>query len=240
MRAYLGPASFLIASLLAAGCGSKEDASTHAPGSAQELGDALLAALRAADGERFMALVQPRDGQSYGVSDAQGVEESLRKLTDLELTLAKIVDLTDGDNPRHVIHIDMVGPGDKATGKLICRPGTDGWQATEESAMAFLRWALYAKTGKSTEARQTQVILDNVQMVIEAYARDHEGQPPATLDALSERMPEGGEAYLSAIPGDGWGRRLQYEVQGGQTYALRSRGRDGLFDTEDDLRPKAR
>ena len=101
---------------------------------------------------------------------------------------------------------------------------------------ALLRFALVpfalAACERAPEgpSRREQALEDlaALEAAIEAWARDHDGRPPAELEPLVRPLPDGRHYLPSGTPAlfDPFGRRYLYSPEDGG-FALESLGRDG-------------
>lgn len=73
-----------------------------------------------------------------------------------------------------------------------------------------------------------------IERAVHAYAQDHAGRPPSTLDDLIV-VRANGERYLSVqrMPLDPWKREYRYEAL--PTPRVWSAGPDGIDGSEDDV-----
>lgn len=58
---------------------------------------------------------------------------------------------------------------------------------------------------------------------------------PNSLEVLAEPDARTGEPYIDKIPQDPWGNDYEYRLMSRREYQIRSGGRDGEFDTDDDV-----
>ncbi len=58
---------------------------------------------------------------------------------------------------------------------------------------------------------------------------------PASLEELTEPDPEIGGSFMESIPNDPWGTPYELEIEGRERFRVRSYGKDGAPDTEDDI-----
>jgi hypothetical protein len=79
------------------------------------------------------------------------------------------------------------------------------------------------------QADMTRANMQVLQKIIASYIAT-EGQPPA---ALAELRSAG---MLTSGVQDAWGREIRYERRSDSAFRLISAGRDGKFDTPDDIR----
>lgn len=75
----------------------------------------------------------------------------------------------------------------------------------------------------------TKANMQVLQQIIASYVAT-EGQPPASLQALRAA------GMLTGNLQDAWGRDIRYERRSDSTFRLTSAGKDGRFDTADDVR----
>ena len=75
----------------------------------------------------------------------------------------------------------------------------------------------------------TKANMQVLQKIIASYAAS-EGQPPASLQELRTA------GMFTGSVQDAWGRDIRYERRSDSTFRLISAGKDGIFDTADDIR----
>lgn len=87
--------------------------------------------------------------------------------------------------------------------------------------------------------RTTQVTLENLKTSIRMY-RVKVNEMPESLDALvtgpsdPNKKAMFGSPVIEEVPKDGWGNDLTYTLTGNE-FEIRSAGRDGQVNTEDDI-----
>ncbi len=110
-------------------------------------------------------------------------------------------------------------------------------------ALVIVYFVLFTKVGKDDkggletmvdqylEAKidLTNVNLETLARLVQAYAAEAEGGLPESLEALRRSQP------AAASVADAWGRKVRYERTSDTGFRLRSAGPDGAFDTGDDL-----
>jgi hypothetical protein len=107
-------------------------------------------------------------------------------------------------------------------------------------AMVIVYFLFFAKAGKKSyieatadanerlRAELTRTNLATLEKAVDLFIST-EGRTPADLkEILRSRL-------LSGDAADGWGRALRYERISETEYRLLSAGKDGLFETEDDI-----
>jgi hypothetical protein len=75
----------------------------------------------------------------------------------------------------------------------------------------------------------TQANMQVLQKIIASYMAT-EGQPPAALEDMRRA------GMLTGSVQDAWGRDIRYERRSDSSFRLTSAGKDGIFDTADDIR----
>jgi hypothetical protein len=100
---------------------------------------------------------------------------------------------------------------------------------------------LFIKTGKEAPVRGdvdrfiqaesdlTRANMQVLQQIIASYIAT-EGQPPAGIEDVRRA------GMLTGSIKDAWGRDIRYERRSDSSFRLISAGKDGIFDTADDIR----
>jgi hypothetical protein len=100
---------------------------------------------------------------------------------------------------------------------------------------------LFTKTGEKAPVREdvdrfikaesdlTRANMQVLQQIIASYIAT-EGQPPAVLEDVRRA------GMLMGSVKDAWGRDIRYERRSDSSFRLISAGKDGIFDTADDIR----
>ena len=108
-------------------------------------------------------------------------------------------------------------------------------------AFAIILVSLFTKTGGKAPVQSdvdalvqaqsdlTRANMQVLQKIIASYAAS-EGQPPASLQELRTA------GMFTGSVQDAWGRDIRYERRSDSTFRLISAGKDGIFDTADDIR----
>jgi len=107
-------------------------------------------------------------------------------------------------------------------------------------AMVIVYFLYFAKAGKKSyiegtmdaynkiRTQLTQVNMSTLEKAINLFTST-EGQTPADLKTLFAAR------LFSGDPSDGWGRPIKYERVSDSNFRLISAGKDGEFDTDDDI-----
>lgn len=103
------------------------------------------------------------------------------------------------------------------------------------SRSVLVSLALLALAGCSRRAegpsRREQALEDlaTIEAALAAWAGDHQGALPETLDPLIRPLPDGRHYLPAGTPAihDPWGRRYRYQRGEAGAYTLESLGRDG-------------
>ena len=109
------------------------------------------------------------------------------------------------------------------------------------AAIAIIFVSLFTKTGDKAplqtdvdrfvqaESDLTRANMQVLQQIIASYIAT-EGQPPAGIEDVRRA------GMLTGSVKDAWGRDIRYERRSDTSFRLTSAGKDGIFDTADDLR----
>ncbi len=109
------------------------------------------------------------------------------------------------------------------------------------AAVIIILVSLFTKTGDKTPLQTevdqfaqagsdlTRSNMQVLQQIIASYIAT-EGQPPAGIDDLRRA------GMLTGSTKDAWGRDIRYERRSDGSFRLTSAGKDGIFDTADDIR----
>ena len=168
-----------------------------------------------------------------------GVEETLSKLGDVEFTRIAPETAVTEDQRVLVVPVVLRTPDrdeSRVVGGLTLGRQDGVWLITARSLRALLIQALDAATGTSRAWRMTRTMLEILGATLRSYADEHAGSLPSALDDLVAETRYG-EPYLSAVPGDGWGRSLHYVPHPDGTFELRSLGEDDVLAPQ--LQPTA-
>lgn len=87
----------------------------------------------------------------------------------------------------------------------------------------------------TNKVAQAEVQMRNMAMAVEMYLLSNRGRLPASLEVLAKPDPRTDEPFLSRIPLDPWKRAYAFKQVGRRHFEIRSAGKDGTLQTDDDV-----